>query len=111
MQPTNEKSPSIALYLGVYVALMILLALTAGAAYINLGALNTPVALGIAALKALLVAPELDFCSRRLVLASGAIRSHLERLFAPNLRLSSSFEGIGATLLAAFEPARDGDIG
>ena len=32
-----------------------LLALTVGAAYLNLGALNTPIAMGIAALKAALI--------------------------------------------------------
>lgn len=57
MRPeTESSSPSPRFYLGVYLALMLLLGLTWGAAYLDLGALNTPLALGIAALKALLIA-------------------------------------------------------
>lgn len=43
-------------YLAVWGALMLLTALTVGASQLNLGALNVPLALGIATLKAALVA-------------------------------------------------------
>lgn len=42
-------------YAGIFVALLALTAVTVGAAFIDLGPLNTPVALGIAFLKASLV--------------------------------------------------------
>ncbi|MEO8603057.1 MAG: cytochrome C oxidase subunit IV family protein [bacterium] len=45
----------IRLCLGVYVALISLTALTVGAAFLDMSFLNTPVALGIASVKALLV--------------------------------------------------------
>ena len=57
MRPeTNSQSRAPRFYIGVYLALMVLLGLTWGAAYLDLGALNTPLALGIAAAKALLIA-------------------------------------------------------
>jgi cytochrome c oxidase subunit 4 len=43
------------LYFGIFVALMVLTALTVGAAFVDLGPLNTPVALTIAVIKAVLV--------------------------------------------------------
>lgn len=48
--------PPIAVYIGTWAALMILLALTCGSAYLSLGKWNTTLNLGIAAAKALLVA-------------------------------------------------------
>ena len=57
MRPeTDSQQHSPRIYLGVYLALMILLGVTWGAAYLDLGALNLPIAIGIAALKALLIA-------------------------------------------------------
>jgi cytochrome c oxidase subunit 4 len=55
---SHEESPSsaLALYLGVFAALMVLTALTVWAAFQHLGVWNTPVALAIAVTKALLVA-------------------------------------------------------
>lgn len=49
------RFPSTAAYAGVTVALLALLALTTATAYVNLGPCNLPLALGIAAAKALLV--------------------------------------------------------
>jgi cytochrome c oxidase subunit 4 len=46
---------SLRLYLGVFVALLVLTALTVWSAFQPLGALHTPVALGIAGTKAMLV--------------------------------------------------------
>jgi len=46
---------SLRLYLGVFLALLVLTALTVWSAFQPLGALHTPVALGIAGTKALLV--------------------------------------------------------
>jgi cytochrome c oxidase subunit 4 len=43
------------LYISIFGALMVLTAVTVGAAYVNLGNLNAPVALAIATLKATLV--------------------------------------------------------
>ena len=51
----SEKKPSVGTHTMVFVALLILAALTTGIAYINLGELNTVVALAIAALKMCLV--------------------------------------------------------
>lgn len=51
----SETKPSVGTYTLVFVALLILAALTTGIAYINLGELNTVVALVIAALKMCLV--------------------------------------------------------
>jgi cytochrome c oxidase subunit 4 len=45
----------VATYVGVFLALLVLTALTVAAARVDLGALNTPVALAIAVVKALLV--------------------------------------------------------
>jgi cytochrome c oxidase subunit 4 len=42
-------------YIGIFSALMVLTAITVGVAFINLGALNPIVALGVAAIKATLV--------------------------------------------------------
>jgi cytochrome c oxidase subunit 4 len=57
-------------YTIVYLSLIALLALTLGVAYVDLGYLNTPLGLAIAALKALLVA--LFFM--QLKLSSGMVR-------------------------------------
>ncbi len=58
-QPTSEthanNPSSTKIYFQVFAALMILLALTVGAALVDLGALNEFVALAIAATKAVLV--------------------------------------------------------
>lgn len=58
-QPTPEPNvphgPATRTYYLVYVALMVLLALTVGASFINLGPLNELVALAIAVAKAVLV--------------------------------------------------------
>jgi len=43
------------IYFGIFAALMLLTALTVWAAFVDLGALNTPIALTIAVIKALLV--------------------------------------------------------
>jgi cytochrome c oxidase subunit IV len=51
----SAESPSVRTYIVVFVALLLLAALTTGVAYINLGAFNTVVALAIAALKMCLV--------------------------------------------------------
>jgi cytochrome c oxidase subunit IV len=52
----HAHSSGIGAYLGVFAALMILTALTVWAAFQHLGVWNTPVALGVAVTKALLVA-------------------------------------------------------
>jgi cytochrome c oxidase subunit 4 len=51
----NEKIVPIKLYLKNWAALLLLLLLTVGAAYINLGAFNTVIALTIAVIKAFLI--------------------------------------------------------
>ena len=51
----SERNPSVGAYILVFVALLLLAALTTGVAYINLGAFNTVVALAIAAIKMSLV--------------------------------------------------------
>jgi cytochrome c oxidase subunit 4 len=51
----NEAPPSIRSYALVWAALMLLLALTLGSAYIPMGALNVTVNLGVALAKTLLV--------------------------------------------------------
>ena len=45
----------LSLYIGIFLALMVLTAVTVFAAFVNLGRFNAPVALGIAILKATLV--------------------------------------------------------
>ena len=50
-----DAAPAKKSYFFVFVALLILTLVTAGVAFLNLGAFNTPVALGIALVKALLV--------------------------------------------------------
>ena len=50
-----EKESSVREYVAVYVALLVLLGLTTGLAFVDLGRLSSTVALGIAATKALLV--------------------------------------------------------
>jgi len=47
--------PSVGAYVGVFLALMVLTALTVGAAILDLGFMNTPIALAIAGTKAGLV--------------------------------------------------------
>jgi cytochrome c oxidase subunit 4 len=61
-EPINEtrpqethRAPSIPQYLAVYVALMVLLILTVGASFIDLGRFNTTLALIIAIVKAVLI--------------------------------------------------------
>lgn len=51
----NEQTPSVRTYTMVFVALLILAALTTGIAYIDLGPFNTVVALAIAFMKMCLV--------------------------------------------------------
>jgi cytochrome c oxidase subunit IV len=51
----SERTPSVGTYILVFVALLLLAALTTGVAYINLGAFNTVVALAIAVIKMSLV--------------------------------------------------------
>jgi cytochrome c oxidase subunit 4 len=51
----SEENPSVGTYIVVFVALLLLAALTTGVAYINLGEFNTVVALAIAAIKMSLV--------------------------------------------------------
>lgn len=51
----SERSPSVGTYILIFVALLLLAALTTGVAYINLGAFNTVVAMAIAAIKMSLV--------------------------------------------------------
>jgi cytochrome c oxidase subunit 4 len=55
-EPRHESHPGVKAYLVVFAALMVLTALTVFAAFQHLGVWNTPVALGIAVTKALLVA-------------------------------------------------------
>src|SRR3954464_8105879 len=54
-EPTAEHAPSTKIYYQVFGALMVLLALTIGASFVNLGAFNELLALAIAAAKAVLV--------------------------------------------------------
>ena len=51
----SEHIVSVKLYLGIFVALLCLTALTTGVAYIDLGAFNTVAALAIAVVKMMLV--------------------------------------------------------
>lgn len=51
----DEHEPSISAYLGVFVALLALTAITVGVAFLDLGIFNNLVALGIAVVKAMLV--------------------------------------------------------
>ena len=51
----SAESPSVRTYILVFVALLVLAALTTGIAYINLGPFNTVLALAIAAIKMSLV--------------------------------------------------------
>lgn len=53
--PHDPAHPPIGLYLRIYVYLLVLLAVTVGAAYVHLGPLNIVVALVIASIKAWLV--------------------------------------------------------
>ena len=68
-----HSAPGRKTYFFVYAALLVLLLATYAAAYANLGVLHTPIALGIAIAKALLIA--LFFMHIR-------DSSHLTRLFA-----------------------------
>lgn len=54
-QQHSHHVPSVAHYVGVFAALMVLTAVTVGAASLDLGLLNTPIALVIAGTKAFLV--------------------------------------------------------
>lgn len=51
----QHQVPSIAAYVGVFTALMVLTGVTVGAASLDLGIMNTPIALAIAGTKASLV--------------------------------------------------------
>jgi len=51
----SQHSSSIGLYVGIFVALLVLTATTVAAAFVNLGPLNPVIALAIATTKALLV--------------------------------------------------------
>ena len=51
----SHRAPTIREYLGVYIALMVLLIVTVGASFIDLGRINTALALTIAVVKALLI--------------------------------------------------------
>ena len=69
---------SVKLYIGVFLALMVLTAVTVAAAFVDLGVLNTFVALGIAVTKATLVVlffMHVKYSSRLtwLVVASGFV--------------------------------------
>ena len=55
MSAGSDHVVSIKLYLAIFLTLMVLTALTVAAAFVDLGALNTFVALGIAVTKATLV--------------------------------------------------------
>lgn len=55
MAQHGSTHPGLGTYLAVFVALLALTALTVAAAFTELGALNVPVALGIAGVKATLV--------------------------------------------------------
>ena len=54
--PAAHRHPTVGAYFGVFAALLGLTALTVFAAFQHLGVWNTPVALGIAFVKAILVA-------------------------------------------------------
>jgi cytochrome c oxidase subunit 4 len=51
----GEHVVSVTLYLAIFAALMVLTAITVAVAFVDLGAMNTMVALGVAVLKATLV--------------------------------------------------------
>ncbi len=51
----SEKTPSVRTYIIVFVALLLLAALTTGIAYVNLGKFNTVAALAVAVIKMCLV--------------------------------------------------------
>ena len=51
----NEQNPSVGTYILVFMALLVLAALTTGIAYVDLGPFNTVIALAIAVLKMTLV--------------------------------------------------------
>ena len=52
---TAAAHPGLRTYLAVFTALLVLTGLTVAAAFVDLGPVNTPVAMGIACLKAFLV--------------------------------------------------------
>jgi cytochrome c oxidase subunit 4 len=52
---SSHEVPSVGAYLGVFGALMVLTVITVGAAMVDLGTFNTPIALAIAGTKATLV--------------------------------------------------------
>lgn len=54
-EPTAESHTSTKIYYQIFVALLVLLALTVGISYVDLGAFNEFIALAIAAAKAVLV--------------------------------------------------------
>jgi cytochrome c oxidase subunit 4 len=55
VEHATEHVVGLGMYLGIFVALMVLTAITTAVAYMDLGALNNIVMLGIAVLKATLV--------------------------------------------------------
>lgn len=55
MTNDEEAHVSVVTYVLVFVALLALTAITVGVAFVDLGALNTPVAISIAVVKALLI--------------------------------------------------------
>ena len=54
-EPTTENHASTKIYYQIFAALLLLLALTVGVSYVDLGVFNEVIALAIAAAKALLV--------------------------------------------------------
>lgn len=74
-EQARAKQPPVRLYLLIGAALLVLLAATAAAAFLPLGRLSTPVAIGIAIVKATLILlyfMNLRFGDRRLWLVAGA---------------------------------------
>ena len=53
--PMDHAHPGLRTYLAVFVALLVLTGVTVAAAFVDLGPVNTPVAMGVASLKAFLV--------------------------------------------------------
>lgn len=83
-EQTKEKQPPIWLHLLIGLALLTLLAATAGATFLPLGRFSTPIAIGIAAAKATLILfyfMNLRFGDRRLRLVAGAAFVWLSILF------------------------------
>jgi cytochrome c oxidase subunit 4 len=102
MAGAEKTSPSVGFLGGIYVALMVLLLLTVGAAHFHLGALALVIALGIAGAKAALVVlyfMHVRFSTRVTWLFVGAGLLWLSILFSLTFG-----EYLGRTRLSRAEP-------